>query len=353
LLTWLNEWLKNRVQRVLINGEVSEWMLVTSGVPQGSVLGPILFIVYINDLDENIVSKLLKFADDTKLARSIKKCEDRNRLREDLEKLFKWTEDWQMNFNLDKCKVMHVGNKNNENSYVIDRHILESVEEEKDPGIVLNNKFKVGTHCAKVAKKANQVLGLIYRTFSNKNKNIVIKLNKSLVRPHLDYCFQVWRPHLQRDVDLLERVQKRATRMISECKELSYKERLRKVGLTTLETRRIRADLLEVYKIVNRLEGIDEKDFFLRKNVATRRTYSSRINSCAFLKKRFKLDMGKYSFCNRVINGWNKLPEIIVQATSINAFNGKLDRYLKHNRGLKLAVSLYSQCAVSRVKEGE
>ena len=142
-----------------------------------------------------------------------------------------------------------------------------------------------------MTKKANQVLGLIYRTFSNKNKNIIIKLYKSLVRTHLDYCCQVWRPHLQKDIDLLEIVQKRVTEMIPECKELSYEERLRKVGLTTLQTRRIRADLLEVYKIVNRLEGIDEKNFFLRRNVATKGLHSSQSNFFAFYKKRFKLDM--------------------------------------------------------------
>ena len=122
-----------------------------------------------NDLDANIVSQLLKFADDSKLTRGIKKCEDSYRLKEDLQKLFKWTEDWQMNFNLDKCKVMHVGNKNNKNRYVIDGHILEDVEEEKDLGVIMNNKFKVGSHWVKVTKKANQagLLGQIYRTFLN------------------------------------------------------------------------------------------------------------------------------------------------------------------------------------------
>ena len=115
----------------------------------------------------------------------------------------------QMNFNLDKCKIMHFGNKNNKNIYVIDAHILlEDVEEEKDLGVIMNNKFNVGSHCAKVTKKANQVLGLIYRTFSKKNKHIIIKVYKSFVRPHLDYCYQVWRPHLQKDIDLLEKVQR-------------------------------------------------------------------------------------------------------------------------------------------------
>ena len=103
-----------------------------------------------------------------------------------------------------KRSCLHVGNKNYKNTYIVDGHILECVQEEKDLGVIMNNKFKVGSHCAKVTKKTNQVLGLIYRTFSNKNKNIIIKLYKSLVRPHLDYCCQVWITHLQKEIDLLE-----------------------------------------------------------------------------------------------------------------------------------------------------
>ena len=149
---------------------------------------------------------------------------------------------------------MHVGKKKIY-IYIIDGHILEDVEEEKDLGVIMNNKFKLGSHCAKVTKQANQVLGLIYRTFSNKNKNIIIKLYKSLVRPHLDYCGQIWRPHLQKDIDLLQTVQKRATIMIPECKELIYKERLRKVGLITLETRGIEQICLKNFKQLTDLNG--------------------------------------------------------------------------------------------------
>ncbi len=105
---------------------------VTSGVPQGSVLGPVLFVIYINDLDDNILSKILKFADDTKLVRGIKTFEDYYELGEDLSKLYKWSEDWQMSFNLDKCKVMHIGNNNNASSYLMWGKDLQEVDEERD-----------------------------------------------------------------------------------------------------------------------------------------------------------------------------------------------------------------------------
>ena len=188
VLNWVREWLRDRSQRVVINGEESSWIKVTSGVPQGSVLGPVLFLVFINDLDSNIFSKILKFADDAKIVQEVHNVEGRDKLREDLSRLFKWSEEWQMNFNLDKCKIMHIGNKNKVfDEYAIGGHMLEKVEEEKDLGVIINDKFKVDKQCAMVAKKANQVLGLIYRTFTCKSKIIMIKLYESLVRLHLDY----------------------------------------------------------------------------------------------------------------------------------------------------------------------
>ena len=140
VLNWVREWLRDRSQRVVINGEESSWIKVTSGVPQGSVLGPVLFLVFINDLDSNIFSKILKFADDAKIVQAVHNVEGRDKLREDLSSLFKWSEEWQMNFNLDKCKIMHIGNKNKLfDEYAIGGHMLEKVEEEKDLGVIINH----------------------------------------------------------------------------------------------------------------------------------------------------------------------------------------------------------------------
>ena len=159
---------------------------------------------------------------------------------------------------------MHIGTKNKYAKYVIDTKEIGRVMEEKDLGVIIDKSFKVGKQCAKASKKGNQILGMISRSFSCKNQRVMLQLYKSLVRPHLNYCIQVWRPHLQKDKEAIEKVQRRATRMILECRGLSYENRLKKVGLTTLETRRQRADMLEVYKIMNGLEGVIEKDFFLR-----------------------------------------------------------------------------------------
>ena len=257
VLNWIREWLKDRSQRVVVNGAESDWARVTSGVPQGSVLGPILFIIFINDLEAGIKSKFVKFADDAKLAQAVHNVEGRDSLREDLRILYKWSEKWQMNFNLEKCKIMHVWNKKNLfDKYSLGGKILMEVDEESDLGVIFTNTFSVGKQCAKVAKRANQILGLIYRTFECKSHKIVSQLYKSLVRPHLDYCSPVWRPHLQKDINLLERVQRRVTRMVEGYRELDYFSRLKGLKLTTLETRRLRADMLDVFKIVKGFEGL-------------------------------------------------------------------------------------------------
>ena len=171
---------------------------------------------------------------------------------------------------------------------------------------------------------------MIGRTFECKDKKIILTLYKSLVRPHLDYCCQVWRPHLQGDIKMLERVQKRTTKMISNIRDKTYKERLGVTRLTTLETRRVREDMVETYKIVNGIEGLQERTFFTRRY----NTSNTRGNSVKFYKPTVKTDIGKYSFGNRFINQWNNLPNEIVNEKDLNKFKGKLDIYMKHIRGL-------------------
>ena len=258
IILWIKEWLRDRKQRVVMNGEGSKWINVTSGVPQGSVQGPLLFIVYVNDLEHNLENELWKFADDAKLLLQTGSVDKNNIAKKDLKELSDWAKKWQMAFNSSKCKVMHLGrlNKNPCVKYKFDGVELEEIKEEKDLGIIINDTLKVGPQCLKAAKKGNQILGLIARTFASREKEIIMKLYKSLVRPHLDYCIQAWRPHLTKDIELLEKVQRRATKLIRDCKALSYKERLEKVNLTTLEIRRERADMIEVWKIVNDIDKV-------------------------------------------------------------------------------------------------
>src|SRR6218665_1751887 len=267
LLQWISKWLKNRRQRVRNRGKDSKWINVTSGVPQGSVLGPLLFVIYINDIDdsnEGIVSKISKFADDTKLCARVNNEEDANALRGDLDKLHKWLKDWNMSFNMDKCAVMHVGRKNCRFEYEMDKRRIK--ETQVDKGVITHEGAKPPRQCTKAAAKANKILGMIRRTIVSRDRNIIFNLYKTLVRPHLEYCVQVWSPYMQKDKDVLEKVQRRATRMIRGYRTLTYEERLERCGLTTLEKRRRRGDLIETYKLMTNKDAIPFSRFLLLAN---------------------------------------------------------------------------------------
>ena len=258
---WIECWLSGRVQRVGLNGTVSSWKPVASGVPQGSVLGPVLFLIYINDLEEDVSNWLLKFADDTKLFGEVNNSLDAGIMQADLDRMCQWSREWQMMFNVEKCKVMHIGKRSTKQDYKMNGKILEAVEKEKDLGILISHDLKVSLQCRQACNKANRMLGVINRTITYKNKKILLNLYKSLVRPHLEFSVVAWSPHYCKDKDLVEKVQHRFTRMIPELKNKPYEDRLEQLKLWTLEERRNRADLVEVYKMNNGLTQIPFKSF--------------------------------------------------------------------------------------------
>ena len=231
----------------MVDGEFSNWKPVLSGVQQGSVLGPI----YINDLEEGITSKILKFADDTKRFRKIKGNGDKQQLQDDINTLIKWSEKLQMLFNFEKCKYLHAGYGNTGVNYEIEGTILCKTVKEKDLGVTINANMKVSEQCRIAASKDNQILGMIRRNKTYKEKGLIICI-KAIVRPHLEYCIQAWRPYLRKDIDMLEKVQRRATKLIPGLRDLSYEERLKECGLTTLEMRRLRGDIDMLEKVQRR-----------------------------------------------------------------------------------------------------
>ena len=323
-LRWIENWLSYRRQKVSVEGEFSDWAEVKSGVPQGSVLGPILFLVYINDIDEDILSKFGKFADDSKVAKVVNNSNDAEILKGDLATLQNWSHDWQMEFNSDKCQVMHIGKKNLNNQYVLNNNNLKSTESERDLGILVDKSFKFSEHCNKVANSANAVIGMIKRTVTSRRKDIMVRLYKALVRPKLEYCVQAWCPYLKKDVDKLERVQARATRLVGGCKNMGYDDRLKFTGLTTLSERRVRGDLIEVFKILKGFSKVDYKTWFELSDNSRTRGHGYKL-----IKSRSRLDIRKHFFSQRVVNVWNSLPSEVVEAESVNAFKNRYDKY-KH-----------------------
>jgi ribonucleases P/MRP protein subunit RPP40 len=325
ILLWVKNWLTGRRQKVGINQSYSEWEDVISGVPQGSVLGPLLFLIYINDLDIGINSKLVKFADDTKLGRGVSTDQEVEALKMDLQKMFEWSQDWQMLFNTDKCKVIHMGRNNKEVVYKMGSHEIGKSVQEKDLGIIIDKSGKSSEQCIMAAKKANSILGMIKRNIKFKSKQVIVKLYKALVRPRLEYCIQVWSPYLRKDINMLERVQRRATRMVAGLQDLSYEERLKQTNLLPLDKRRVRGDLIEVFKIMKGFDKIDYRKFFEISTVEKTRGHSLKL-----VKKCCNGERRKQFFSQRVINIWNGLPQCVVQADSVNSFKNKLDSFAKY-----------------------
>jgi hypothetical protein len=325
VLSWIGAWLSDRTQRVKTQGASSEWKQVTSSVVQGSVLGPLCFLIYMNDLEMDISSgsTVSKFADDTKLSHPVSTTHDIENMQQDINKLHSWSDKWKMKFNKDKCGVMHTGYQNPHHTYKMGDTDLNETVEEKDFGIMINKTLKVSSQCASAAKKANRALGMIKRNFTYRNRNVIISLYKSLVRPHLDYCMQVWSPYLAKDKQLLEKVQARATKLIPSLKELPYEDRIANLNLTTLEDRRRRGDLIEVYRIMNQIDQINPDTMFNKAEYTGTRGHSQKL-----AKSRSHLDIRKYFFSQRVINDWNRLPESAVSAKSTLSFKIELKKHM-------------------------
>ena len=195
---------------------------------------------YINDLEEGVTGSILKFADDTKLFRKTKEIGDKQNLQDDNDKLVKWSEKWQMLFNFGKCKCLHTGSGDTGMNYEMGGTILSKTVKEKDIGVKVNANMKVSEQCRIAASKGNQILGMIRRNITYKENSLIVPLYKAIVRPHLEYCIQAWNSHLRKDIDMLEKIQRRATKLIPGLRDLRYEERLKECGLTTLETRRLR-----------------------------------------------------------------------------------------------------------------
>ena len=319
---WIEDWLTGRKQRVVINGSSSTWRDVSSGVPQGSVLGPLLFIIYINDLDQGTISKISKFADDTKIginANDIKAVEN---LQEDLKRIGEWSEIWQMPFNLDKCKVMHIGQRNVEAKYKLLGKELEICNEEKDLGVIITNDLKPSKQCIVVEKKAQKILGYIKRQFTSRKEETILTLYNALVRPHLEYAVQFWSPSLRKDIERLEKVQARATKLVPSIRHISYERRLTHLNLYSLEKRRLRGQLIETFKILKGIDNIDYRKLF------TLSSNQTRSNGWKLDLKRFNTQQCGEFFTYKIASHWNKLPAEVVDSSNVNQFKTRLDKIL-------------------------
>ena len=314
MLSIIRNFLGNRVMNVKVGDAVSMAKPVTSGVPQGSVLGPLLFLLFINDLPINIKNEIRIFADDVKMVVDPKQGII---TESDLHVLQEWENTWLLMFNVSKCKVLHVGRENPRNQYMFLGSVLENCSTEKDLGVIFNEKLNFFDHIYASISKAKSSLAWLLRNTISRDPYVMKTAYKALVRHNLEYCCQVWSPkarhgNWQTILDI-EAVQRTFTRVIDGMLGLNYENRLKTLGMTTLLERRMRGDLIETFKILNGFNNYG-KEFF---------NLSERTGNLVSRQKKSSLDF----LGQRVINYWNKLPEHVKNKNSVNSFKNGLDEF--------------------------
>ena len=334
ILGWIRSFLSDRTQCVTINNATSITCPVTSGIPQGSVLGPILFVIYINDLPEVVDedSFIFLFADDTKVFRQIRNNLDRDQLQKDISNLLSWSEKWLLKFHPDKCVSMTISNKRStppQNEYYMANNLLQGSECEKDIGVYIDNKLNFDKHINHIVTKANRVLAVTRKTFDYMDEEIFGSIFKGLVRPHLEYAAPVWNPKAIYQIDKIENVQRRATKLVPGLANLSYPERLKILKLPTLAYRRTRGDMIQVFKMINPNYGYDKSiPCLLTPN--DNKYHKLRGHSKKLFPYSSNKDIRKFCFSNRIVHIWNSLPENVVSAENILSFEKNLGHHWRN-----------------------
>ena len=327
---WIKAFRSVRSQRVRVNGTLSEESKVTSGIPQGSVLGPVLFVIYINDLPQGLENKVKMFADDTKLYASNVNPNTYASLQRDLDKLPVWSDKWLLRFHPEKCSVLKLGSKKSDATYKMKEEkngetkdvTLAKSDLERDLGVWVDSKLTFKEHVNIVTEKADDVLGTIRRTFEHLDGKMFVQLYKAIVRPILEYGHTAWEPQHKTQRSRIEDVQRRATRLISTISTLPYPERLRRLNLPSLEHRRLRGDMIDMFKYLNEIYDASSPVFtHADKNLGTRG------NTKKLFKHHCEGKTRSNFFSERSISVWNGLPENVIEAKSVNAFKGRLDKF--------------------------
>ena len=324
---WLESFLLNRKQHVKINNCVSPAAAVESGVPQGTVLGPLLFLIYSADLSNTVMhSKLSMYADDTKLYKAINDENDCVLLQNDLTLVSEWANLWQMKLNPEKTKVLSIGNISRNYEYKLDNNAIEHVNHMKDVGVIIQSNLKFTMHCVNVSRKAYYVIKTIFTTFRNHDVNFYIKMYQCYARPVLEYSSQIWSPALKCNIDRTEKVQRYFTRRIC-TNNMTYNERLIYLKLDSLEARRIKMDLYLFYKVLSGTTCINIQDHYRFCN-------RSRANNSKQLYTYFsRTDKRKFFWVNRIVKNWNNLNEITVMSLNYNSFKNCLKNIVFTGRG--------------------
>ena len=333
LIRWISNYLLDRTQMVGVDGKHSPPSRVVSGVPQGSVLGPLLFILYIDGLTSLRLDggSIVLFADDLLLYRVIRRNQDFELVQKDIDNLESWLTRYKLLLNPRKCKSLLISRKRVVSSrpcFRVGSCLLERVSSYKYLGGVISSDLSWSEHVSGVTKKARKQIGLLYRRFYKSTPTETLKtLYTSLICPHLEYAIPVWNPHLSKDIDSLESVQRFATKICTKSwSDTSYLDRLRNLRLDTLQKRRALINQCHLYKLVNGLCVFPNSPLTHSHNHghATRSSSHSRSLTVPFAHSNSYY----FSFFCDAPRTWNSLPSSVINSASLNIFKEGVANYL-------------------------
>ena len=338
LLYWIRGYPTVRSFRVEVNSTLSDPMDVTSGVPQGSILGPLLFLLFMNDLPEGITSSSILYADDVKMWGP---SDDRVTLQQSLLSLENWVSENGMVLNTSKCKVLPIHTPTL-NHYYLGDELIPTSHQEKDLGSIIPSDLSSSANCREMAVRASRALNLLLRSLGKFQKTSFTRVYTSYVRAHLELNIQACPPILSRDSLVLERVQRRATKRVKELSGKSYLERLKTLNLFSLAFHRLRGDMILTHKIFTVLD-------YPNRSILTLRDDDCLRGHCSTLQQpRVRTKLRSNAFSARVPLTWNRLPADVVRAPSTEAFKRKFDEHVCSKGGMVTeAFSSNGKCSAS------
>ena len=324
LLDWIKSLLTDRTQTTRVGSAFSSVKPVSSGVIQGSVLGPLLFLLYVNDVSHIFSSgvRCKLYADDLKLFSVFKTSDEYGSLQNDLDTLKQWSDTWQLQVSVSKCAFMNIGPlRPAALQFNIGSDVVQQVDSYKDLGVTIDSSLKYKEHISNITAKARQKTGLLFKCFVTRNVQVLTKAFTVYVRPMLEYASSVWSPCYVGLVEKLEAVQRNFTRRIPGMESKSYSERLEALNLESLELRRLKADLILVYKIIFGLVDVDTDKFFKLRQDSITRGHDFKV-----IPEHSVIDVRKHFICQRIAHVWNELPPSAVNFASLQAFKNSLKR---------------------------
>ena len=318
LLNWIQSFLTDRSQCTRVGHTCSDYVSLSSGIVQGSILGPLLFLLYINDIvelfDSTCSCKL--YADDIKIYSVIDTREDCESMQRILNDIQAWSDKWQLSISYKKCNTMFIGNHNNDVKFTLGSEDLTAVKQVKDLGINVTNDCKFKCHIDQITARAHARANLVHKCFVSKDTNTLVKAFTTYVRPLLEYASCVWSPCNIVNIKKVESVQRRFTKRLPNMATLNYASRLSAVNLDSLQVRRLRTDLLYVYKLLFGLVDTDYNAFFKLSDNAT----NTRGHDYKLIVNRSRLNIRQHFFSNRVVKAWNSLPARLEHFATLSSF---------------------------------